>query len=279
MNNPLWLYWNSIDGVEPPYITLCKWAIMHNWSDCNVIFLNQQNIDDYLPGMSQSVQHIEVDVKGRLDKFRRKFVKEKLNEAVKCDVYRANILKAYGGIYCDITSLPVRPIKTLFAILEENEFLITQRSTHGKTHYPVSLYGCNPNSGIISEYCAQISDKLSKNKYFHYTELGADLLSPIIDANLQSAAILPEETNIPIGFEVAEKIYQSNEQAVEDVLTPKTICCKLFNQPFKTVFKKMTMEELYYSEMLIGKLFRYALPETVYSANVEKVSASCAINQ
>ncbi|OJF68807.1 hypothetical protein BK026_08395 [Alteromonas sp. V450] len=94
MNNRLWLFWNNPNNrKEPAYVTLCKWAVLHNWSDSNPIFLNEGNIEDYLPGIRSKVEGIQVNVKGRLDRLSRKFKHNPLNEAVKCDVYRANILK------------------------------------------------------------------------------------------------------------------------------------------------------------------------------------------
>jgi len=275
MNNPIWLYWETIKNKpEPAYITLCKWCFLHQWSDANIIFLNKTNIDAYLPGISKLVEKIEVDVTGRLDKLKRKLIPQKLNEAVKCDVYRAFILKNYGGIYLDISAIPMNPIKPFFNLLDSHDFFVTQRQSHQKEHYPVAFYGCTKNSLIINEYCAQIIARLKLNNNLHYNELGHFTLTPIVNKYKKTAQVLPEKTIMPITFEEAKKALVSSTLTLTEYDLVNILCFKLSNQPFKTVLKNFVLEDLYYSPLFIGKLFRHSLPETVFKARMNQLKGN-----
>jgi hypothetical protein len=265
MIKPVWLFWETIGKKpEPAYITLCKWCFLHQWPDANIIFLNKGNIESYLPGITNLVDNIEVDIKGRLDRLKRLVIPQKLNEAVKCDVYRAFILKHYGGIYLDISAVPIKPITPYFNILDHDDFFITQRSSHNKRHYPVGFYGTHQGSAIIEEYCEQILIRLQKGKELHYNELGHFMLSPIIEKNKSAVRILPEQVIMPITFEEADQALSSKEIELNDFDLNQILCFKLANQPFKTIFKDYTVSRLYYNDMFIGKLFRHALPENIF---------------
>jgi hypothetical protein len=268
MNNPVWLYWETQKGKpEPAYITLCRWTMLYQWPKENLIFLNSNNIEHYLPGIKIRVGKIEVDVKGRVDLLKRKVKPNPLNLAVKCDVYRANILNEYGGIYLDSSSIALRSVSHYFSALsDEKSFIVAQRQSHGRAHNPVSFYGCRAKSEIINTYTKMINNLVLNQDHFHYNELGASALTPVVSAHKDSAIILNEKIIMPVTFENAEAIYLSQEIQPKDFLNEDVCLFKLFNGPFKkAALKSLTIQELYYSECFIGKLFRYALPEKQFS--------------
>ncbi|MDV7104659.1 capsular polysaccharide synthesis protein [Vibrio sp. TH_r3] len=103
-------------------------------------------------------------MKGRLDKIRPIIFKNKTDPAVKCDVYRANLINQYGGIYCDASAIALNSLDSYFDIINrERKFIFSQRQSHGKSHYPVSFYGAVKHSDIISENFSAI-DLLLKQK-------------------------------------------------------------------------------------------------------------------
>jgi len=266
MHNPIWLYWETMKNrTEPAYITLCRWTMLHNWSSENLIFLNSQNIENYLPGINHKIGKIEVNVKGRFDLLKRKIKPNLLNLAVKCDVYRANILNEYGGIYVDSSAIALAPLKPYFDLLNNNKtFTVSQRQSHGKSHNPVSFYGCKPKTNVIQQYCETINSLVMNKEHFHYNELGASALTPIVSENISEVITLNENEIMPITFEDADKLYQDKKLTPKDILIDNAKIFKLFNSPFKTTFSNMTINELYYSENFIGKLYREALPEAVF---------------
>lgn len=266
MKDPVWLYWETINNQpEPAYITLCRWTMLHNWADANLIFLNPQNIDAYLPGISQHVHDIQVDVTGRLDLAIRKFKPNPKNIAVKCDVIRANILNHYGGFYIDISSVALKPINKYFQILNgEKDFFISKRQSHNKSHYPVSFYGCTKNSSIINNYTKEINALVKYKNTFHYNELGASMLEPIVNTHIDQATILDENEFIPITFEDANTDYLRTDLEPKDIISPNTTIFKLLNAPFKTNFLTFSINDLYQSNTLVGKIFRHALPQQAF---------------
>lgn len=153
-------------------------------------------------------------------------------------------------------------------------FLITQRSSHGKKNYPVGFYGSAPHGEIISKYCYEIDRQLNKKSKFHYTELGASLLQPIIDQSRQQTAVLAEKTILPITFENAQSVFLSNMEPIE-VISENSLLVKLFNGPFKNEpLKSMTIEQLYYQDNLLGRLFRLALPEEIFIKNLNMTKSA-----
>ncbi len=267
MKKPVWLYWESFNNqAEPAYITLCRWTMLHNWSDANLIFLNPQNIDSYLPGISKHVSDIQVDVKGRLDLAMRKFKPNSINLAVKCDVIRANLLKTYGGFYIDISSVALKPINQYFDLLnDQKSFFISQRQSHNKSHYPVGFYGCTKDSSIINQYSDTINNLVNKKNKFHYNELGASALEPIVNAHKDQATVLNENEFMPVTFEDAIEIYLRTDLELDNILAPNTTIFKLLSRPFKTSFSNLSINDLYMSNTLVGKVFRHALPEQAFN--------------
>ncbi|MDV7103469.1 capsular polysaccharide synthesis protein [Vibrio sp. TH_r3] len=267
MDKPIWIYWENYRGQpDPAYITLCRWTMLHNWSDSNIIFINTSNIEYYIPNIRIRTCNINVDVRGRLDKLKRNIWPNKSDLAVKCDVYRANLVNTYGGIYCDASAIALKSIDNYFDIINtEKKFLVSKRQSHGKDHYPVSFYGAPPGSKVISEYVLKIDDLLSKKKNFHYNEIGAGSLTPIVNRNLSQTIVLDERKIMPITFENCDGLYLDKTIKVEDIVDDQQCVFKLFNNPFKTTLAEMSIRELYYSDYFIGKLFRHALPEEVFT--------------
>jgi len=266
MKNPVWLYWESFNNqVEPAYITLCRWTMLHNWSDANLIFLNPQNIDSYIPGITQHVSDIQVDVKGRLDLAVRKLKPNPINLAVKCDVIRANLLNTYGGFYIDISSVALKPINQYFELLnDQKSFFISQRQSHNKSHYPVGFYGCSKDSLIIKQYTKHINNLVSKKNNFHYNELGASALEPIVNQYLNQTTVLNENEFMPVTFEDANRVYLRTDLELEELIATNTTIFKLLSTPFKTSFSKLSIQDLYMSSTLVGKIFRHSLPQKVF---------------
>jgi len=241
--------------------------MLHNWSDSNLIFVNKRNLDFYLPGISESIKDIEVDVSGRLDLIKRKFKPSTKSLAVRCDVIRANLLNEYGGIYIDISSIALRSIDKYFQIINDingKNFICSQRQSHGKTHYPVSFYGCNTKSKIIKLYSKKINELIRSKNTFHYNELGAESFTPIVDEYIDEAVIIDQAELMPIPFEDADRLCPSKNIELDDIFTGDPIAFKLFSGVFKNSLADLNIMELYHGDNVVGKVFRKALPIVVF---------------
>lgn len=267
MNRAVWMYWENFGNTpEPAYITLCRWTMLHNWRDENLIFLNPGNVDFYLPGILAKVEGIESSISGRRARLIRKFVKSRKSLAVKADVIRASVLRHYGGLYVDSSAIALGPLTRYFDLLQRDgaRFVVSQRSSHGRSDYPVSFYGCTVESRTIQEYVTEMYRLLSQTKEFDYNGLGTILLTPCVRKHLDECVILPESEVMPITYEDADKIYCSTTEDVGAWVNDDHAVFKVFNAPFHGSLKDLSVVELYQSDTFIGRLFRHALPEDVF---------------
>jgi hypothetical protein len=234
--------------------------MLENLTDCNLNIVTPDNIEKYLPGINNLIGNIEVDVKGRLDRFTRKFTKNRKNLAVKCDVIRAFLLQRYGGIYIDSDAIIFDDLTCYFEKLESKEFIIARRDSHGKKHCSVGFYGCQANSKIINEYVEQISNKLNQKNEVSYNDLGAALLTPLVDKHINTVEILPESEIQPITFEDARQVFTDKKIPLIEVFPENQKIFMLFNGPFANELKNITIENLYNSDYFISRAFRKAIP-------------------
>ncbi|MGF1685716.1 hypothetical protein L4C36_03365 [Photobacterium japonica] len=247
-------------------MTLSRWTMLNNLSDCMVIFVNPDNIEKYLPGINQLVDGIEVEVRGRLDRFCRHFTpSNRKNIAVKCDVIRSLLLYYYGGVYLDADAIVLDDFNKYFDLLEQHQFIIPQRQSHNKDHMSISFYGSTAKGKIITLYTQAIKQRLSQNKEVAYNELGAGMLTPIVKAHQDAAYIFDESETQPITYENSVSHFLSTDLNPEDILPKEQIIFMLFNDPFQGEMKNILIQDLYHSDMLISKIFRKAIPEEAFN--------------
>lgn len=272
MKKTVWIYWENLypNQPEPTYVTLSRLTMLENLTDCNLNIVTPDNIEKYLPGINNLIGNIEVDIKGRLDRFTRKFSKNRKNLAVKCDVIRAFLLQRYGGIYIDSDAIVLGDLTCYFDKLKEKEFIIARRNSHGKNHCSVGFYGCQANSKIISDYVEQIKLKLKNNSEVSYNDLGGALLTPIVDNYIDTAEILPESEIQPVTFEDARRIFADREVSLTDILPENQKVFMLFNGPFANELKNIAIENLYSSDYFISRVFRKALPKEKYQQFIKE---------
>jgi len=244
--------------------------MLENLTDCNLNIVTPDNIEKYLPGINNLIGNIEVDVKGRLDRFKRNFSKNRKNLAVKCDVIRAFLLQRYGGIYIDSDAIILDDLSCYFEKLKEKEFIIARRSSHGKNHCSVGFYGCQANSKIISDYVEQIKHTLKNNNEVSYNDLGAALLTPIVDKHIDTVEILPESEVQPVTFEDARTVFIDKDVPLTDILPENQKILMLFNGPFANELKNITIDSLYYSDYFISRVFRKALPKEEFQRCIKE---------
>lgn len=124
----LWIYWDDI-STRSGYIQLCIDTIYKNSYDFNIIFLNKNNIIDYLPEIKLYEKYFE-----------------DLLLAQKVDIYRIWLMYKYGGLYIDTDTILLKsPIK-LYKLLEEYDYI--GYGCTGNICFPKDAYGY-PSNGII----------------------------------------------------------------------------------------------------------------------------------
>lgn len=240
--------------------------MLHNLVDSCLVSVTPENVDKYLPGISDKLRGVRAHHRGRLDKLHRIFKGDPRNLAVKCDIIRAQLIKKYGGIYIDSDAIVLRDFNQYFEILAEREFLIMRRESHNKSHVSIGLYGAQEQTEIISRYAEQQLRSISTRKIFDFTELGEVMLTPIIEPLESKVHFIPESEIQPITHEDSHEKMLSAEIEPEDVLNGNEAVFMLFHGIFKNALKSQSIEQLYYGNNLVSKVFRRALPEEVFKS-------------
>lgn len=274
MAKTIWVYWENLGraSIEPPHITLCRWTMLYRLRDCSLCILTPENIEKYVPGIKSKVKNLQVDVKGRVDRWGRKlFGQKRKNVAVSCDIYRANILKEHGGIYVDSDCIFLDDMSGYFSALDHFDFQVVRRDSHGKKHCPVNFMGSNRNGRLISEYVAAQDELLSKRSEVSYNELGAGLLTQVIDRNPLGVKIYDEAESMPITFEEFYRFAAPASTTSSESISDNQRLVMLFNDIFDTELAQCDVKALYHHPSLIGDVFRRALPlyefEKMYDAH------------
>jgi len=272
MKKTVWIYWENLhkNKPEPAYVTLSRLTMLENLTECNLNIVTPDNLEKYLPGINSLIGKIEVDIKGRVDRFTRKYTKNRKNLAVKCDIIRAFLLHRYGGIYIDSDSIVFDDLSAYFDQLEEKEFIIARRNSHGKNHCSVGFYGSQPYSKVITHYVQEITNKLKNSSEVSYNDLGAAMLTPIVDKHIETVGILPESEIQPITFEDAQEVFIDKSIPLEQVFPESQKVFMLFNGPFANELKNTSIEELYSSDYFISRVFRKAITAEKFQQFIRK---------
>lgn len=267
MKNVVWVYWENPKGVhqEPPYITLCRWTMLHRLRDSALVVVTPQNLDAYLPGMSNRLRHVQAFAFGRLHKFQRLLRGDPRSLAIKCDVIRAHLLRRYGGIYIDSDALLLDDLTRYFQLLQTRQFFIARRESHGKRHVSVNFYGARAESPVIQAYTDAQMRQIDANEEFDFTALGDVTLNPIVERLEESVEFIPEREVQPVTYEEAETTLLSQRLNVDDVLSGNEAVVMLFKGIFQNQLKDWSIDKLYAGDILLSKIIRRALPEAVFS--------------
>ncbi len=140
----LWLYW---ENTMPPYIAMCKDTIYKHCSESfNIIFLNNNNIYDYLPELKDD-----------------KYDFSKLKIAQKVDYYRILLLYTYGGLYLDLDIICMKnPIEIINKLENDDNIDYVGFGCTGN----ICKYGYGkPSNGIMA---SKPKTELMKNILTHY---------------------------------------------------------------------------------------------------------------
>jgi hypothetical protein len=137
----LWLYW---EGVMPDYIKMCRETIYkHCSSSFEIIFLNNENINIYLPELND-----------------KKLDFSKLKIAQKVDYYRIALLYNYGGLYMDMDIIVLKDLKDIIKKLDKYDFV-----GFGCTGYKCKYGYGNPSNWLLVSKPKTILMKNILNEY------------------------------------------------------------------------------------------------------------------
>jgi len=266
MTSTLWLYWETPKGVGevPPHILLCRKSIAVHARSHEVVLVTPDNLRGYLPDISGRIFEIEAQPNGRVDRYFNRRGRKVSAIAQRADFVRAFLLEKYGGLYIDSDTLLLADPAPYLALLESYDFFAVRRSSRGKTHVSVNFYGSRPHGVIVSEYAELLRRRLKGSPYYHWNEVGAAMLTPVVERHRAISFDIPEQEIQPVTFETAEHLFLETSVNFEDVVAPEARAFMLYHGPFKGPLKNTGLDELYRSDMLVSKAFRAAIPEEAY---------------
>jgi len=108
----IWLYWvdRGEDASPPAYLEVCLDSI-RRISQCPVVICGPESARQYLPMLPPCF--------------------ERLIPAHQADVFRTGMLAHYGGMYIDFDTFVLKPLRALFGLLDEYDFI-------GRDWYPLN---------------------------------------------------------------------------------------------------------------------------------------------
>lgn len=258
----LWAYWENLPGRDKPgHIALCHQIMRRKAAEHGYRFelVTPDSVRRWLPELSPRLQRIALAPEGWRDRLFGRARRQRAAIAQRADYIRALLLHTHGGLYIDSDAIVLESIQPYFDALDAHGFLVTRRSSLGKRHTAINFYGARPGNPVIAEYVRQMGVRLTGPLDYRWNEVGHEMLTPIVDAMPQHALDVPESEIQPITWEQADAAFPDTTLAPEAVLRPDTRIFMLYSGPFKGVLKDVPLEQLYWSDMLISRIYRRAL--------------------
>jgi hypothetical protein len=176
----------------------------------------------------------------------------------KCDIVRCLLLEKYGGLYIDADAVVLRDLTQILELLRQWEFVGIRRTSVIGQHIPVGIYASRAGGKVITAYANQLRQKIAEQTHFTWAELGAPILTPIVNSNLETSYLLPEKMIFPIGPERYELLL-SDDEPIARYLSSNPIVFMLFNRFLEEEIGHWSEDRLMNSDILLSKLLRHAL--------------------
>lgn len=263
-NKTVWIYWENPPGTTmPDYIKLCHATIKYWSRGVNLQIVTPENLFFFLPNLHPNINKTYLKSTGQI------------SLAIKTDFIRVFLLELYGGLYLDSDCLPLKRLKDMIKEINKHDFISIRRASFGMQHIPNNFLGACVGNEIIKIYAGKLRHKLETQTEFTLYEVGANLLTPIVNHHLQCGKIFPEKMAHPIVAQEQWK-FMSTELCIEDILSDNTIMAMLFHDAFtgpckaspdlaipaceKGWLEGWDMKALYSGNILLSKLYRKSLP-------------------
>jgi hypothetical protein len=255
--NIVWTYWEDRPGVPtPPHILLCREILLYQCKECEVRLVTPANVHQYLPDLDPRVWRISLENQ------------EQNPIAIRCDFIRAFLLERFGGLYVDADCIALRDYAEAFHASAGYEFFAMRRTSAKSNHISIGFYGTQPNGKVITAYAEALRKILKEKTHFKWAEVGALLLTPIVDQRLDSVFLFREEQIHPIVAEKQELLSATDREA-DDLISRDALCLMLFHRIFEqgvrgACLSSAAVKDLYKGDWLISKVLRAVYPQNAF---------------
>lgn len=256
----IWTYWESPHGQEMPgYLALCFQSIVKQCVNSNVHLVTPENIHQYIDKMDLDLNSIRMEDNN------------KNPISLKADYIRARLLHDHGGLWIDIDCIIMQDVgQKIDSLLLQHDFICMQKKSKA-TPYITNNFMASVKGGVViknhlDEMSKTIKHKLINNERFSWSEIGASLLTPIVNQHINTGVLLlPEKQIHPFDFTEAS-ILEEKENTIEEkinILKEKinenVQCVMLYNALHTDEFKSLNKEQVLQSNTIIGDLINYSL--------------------
>lgn len=255
--NTIWLYWEDRPGDSiPAHIALCRKVLEYQCRQCDVRLVTPGNVRRYLPDLDERVWDISLAQKSQNP------------IAVRCAFIRAWLLERYGGLYVDSDCVALKDFAGAFDEAQGSDFFAMRRTSAKTNHISIGFYGSREKGDVVGEYAEELRRILATKQMFSWGEVGAHLLTPIVDAHLEEVYLFREDRIHPV---VAEKQdhFCSVWVSARDVVPDDALCFMLFHRIFEQDVRGVSLKEatprgLYHGQTLLGEVLRSAYPRAAF---------------
>lgn len=252
--NIIWTYWEDRPGEPtPPHILLCREVLRHQCKKCEVRLVTPTNVHQYLPDLAPRIWRITLHDK------------DQNPIAVRCAFIRAFLLERYGGLYVAADCIALKDFAEAFHASSGFDFFAMRRTSAKTNHISIGFYGTVANGKVITTYAEALRQILKGKTHFKWGEVGAHLLTPIVDCQLERVFLFREDQIHPV---VAEKqqLLAAADQAITDLIPSDALCLMFFHRIFEREvhgfsLAQSSIQDLYQGNSLISKVLRTVYPQ------------------
>ena len=255
--NIVWTYWEDRPGEPtPPHILLCREVLRHQCKGCEVRLVTPANVHQYLPDLDPRVWQISLQNP------------DQNPIAVRCDFIRAFLLERHGGLFIDADRIALKDYAEAFRASASHDFFAMRRTSAKTNHISIVFYGTQPKGKVITAYADALRHILEEKTHFKWAEVGAHLLTPIVDQHLACVFLFREEQIHPIVAENQQLLAATDKEIVE-LIPNDALCLMLFHRIFEqevagASLSNATVQNLYHGTGLISKVLRAAYPQKTF---------------
>lgn len=243
MNNnfTIWQYWET-KGVKPPFVDPLHEIAKKN-SGAEVVLVTPESIHDYLPDIPEEIFQIE-------------------ELAHKADMIRALLIYHHGGMWLDSDAIVLSDLNWLFELLEEYEFVGFNDKGIIKSpdlNVRINCFLSRPKSKIMESWVSAQHSKFPRNK-FSWTEVGTDLLDPVVFSNKGSVKLLSFDLICPIRCNEISRFtsrWENSRKIIQDIQIVMLSNKALHEKDSKII--QMTLDKLADDDTLIADIIKKAM--------------------
>ena len=257
-NRNIWLYWENKPGSKKPvYIDLCYKTIDKNCSNFRVHKLNEKNVYDYLPDLRRDINKLKIPQKA--------------------DYIRYRLLSKYGGIWLDSDIIVLNDLTPLLDYFNKYDFVgfgchygaLCSSKKNGYPHPANWALVCKKGGPLMNMMVKECNAKLdsdgAENIAKRYHSLGRNLLWSCIEKLQEKgwdyyhydSKCLERDSN---GDKIENfRVLENTE--IDQRCKKKYLFIPIYNTApgFPDWFLKMSYNEILNGNLLISRLFRFAL--------------------